>query len=229
LHWGQETKETRNSSICPLYGSLDSTVANNSVYSSSGERIYLGISNFVSGNIYNNPPMFKRIHKRINRPMIFITKPAVIEEKRIIFDLLQPYLHELSSFPGEEIDYKDGNGVYQYPYLDDYWSQSVRHPYLFLCDNEIAGFALVRKAEEHPAKHWEMAEFYVLPKFRRSGLATSCSIDIFEKHPGNWRIDFNKHNQSSRALWQKLVQRISTSDIKVGKLNASHNYISFSI
>jgi predicted acetyltransferase len=82
--------------------------------------------------------------------MIFTTKSAVIEEKQIIFDLFQPYLDELSSFPDEEIDYKDEKGVYHYPYMDDYWRENARHPYLLLSDNETAGFALVRQAEEHP-------------------------------------------------------------------------------
>jgi len=64
--------------------------------------------------------------------MIFAIKPAVIEEKQVIFNLFQPYMDELSSFPGEEIDYKDEKGIYHYPYLDDYWRESVRHWMSFL-------------------------------------------------------------------------------------------------
>jgi predicted acetyltransferase len=160
--------------------------------------------------------------------MIFTIKSAVIEDKQIIFDLFQPYLEELSSFPDEEIDYKDEKGIYHYPYLDDHWRESVRHPYLLLCDNEIAGFALVRKAEEHPEKHWEIAEFYVLPEFRRHGLATSCAIDIFKKHQGKWRIEFNKNNHASRVLWQKVAARVSSGCISFVELNIGHDYIGFS-
>jgi predicted acetyltransferase len=156
--------------------------------------------------------------------MIFTIRSAVIKEKEVIFTLFQPYLDELSSFPDEEIDYKDEKGIYHYPYLDDYWRESERHPYLLISDNKIAGFALVRQE----LKHWEIAEFYVLPEFRRCGLATNCAIDIFKKHPGNWRIEFNKHNQASRSLWQRLAECISKDDISTGELNTSHDYISFS-
>lgn len=155
--------------------------------------------------------------------MTVAIKPASIEEKQVIFNLLQSYLHELSSFPDEEIDYKDEEGLYRYPYLDDYWRESERHPYLLLKDNEIAGFALVRQV----GYHWQIAEFYVLPEFRRCGLATSCAIDIFKKHPGEWRIEFNKHNEHSQALWRKLAKSLS-KDISTGELTTRHNYICFS-
>ncbi len=156
--------------------------------------------------------------------MTFTIKSASIQEKQVIFNLFQSYLNELSSFPDEEINYKDEKGIYYYPYLGDYWRESERHPYLLLNGNEIAGFALVRQVEDH----WEMGEFYVLPEFRLCGLATSCCIDIFKKHQGEWRIDFNKYNQPSRALWLKLAKSLSGDNISTGELNTWHDYISFS-
>jgi predicted acetyltransferase len=107
--------------------------------------------------------------------MPFFLKPANIEEKQVIFNLFQPYLNELSHFPDEEIEYKDEKGIYKYPYLDHYWRESERYPYLLLKDDRVAGFALVRRVEEH----WEMGEFYVSPEFRRCGVATTCATDIF--------------------------------------------------
>lgn len=62
--------------------------------------------------------------------MTFSIKPATIEEKPVINALLQPYLDEFSRFPGEHPDYKDNKGVYQYPYLDAYWQENIRFPYL---------------------------------------------------------------------------------------------------
>ena len=157
-------------------------------------------------------------------PMNFGVKSALVEEKKTIFDLLQPYLDELSHFPGEKVDYKDENGTYHYPYLDAFWRESERYPYLLLSDKKIAGFALARQERDH----WEMAEFYVLPEFRRHGLATTCSRYIFKKHPGEWRINFNKYNQAGSAFWQKLARLLSNGDILTGELSTGHCYIRFS-
>ena len=155
--------------------------------------------------------------------MIFSVKPAVIQEKPLIFDLLQLYMDELSRFPDENPDYKDENGIYHYPYLDHYWKESERFPYLLLDEGEIAGFALVRLDGDH----WEMAEFYVLPQFRRRGLAMTCVRDIFKRHPGGWKIMHNRHNQAGRALWWKLAERFAQGEILAGEEDASHDYLGF--
>jgi predicted acetyltransferase len=86
----------------------------------------------------------------------------------------------------------------------------------------------VRRAVE-AGGHWEMAEIYVKPEFRRRGLAFKCAADIFEKHRGQWRISFNKHNRASRNLWTKLAHGLAFADIETGEADVSHDYIRFSV
>ena len=159
--------------------------------------------------------------------MRFFIKPALIEEKQVIFNLIQHYLDELSRFPDEEPDYKDADGVYQYRYLDAYWTEKERFPYLMRCEENIAGFALVRVKVEDGGL-WEIAEFYVLPEFRQRGLAMASVTEIFKRHPGEWKIMFNKHNQPGRALWQKVAERFSKGDI-LTESDASHEYLCFTV
>jgi predicted acetyltransferase len=157
--------------------------------------------------------------------MDYSIRPAKIEEKKIIFALLQPYLSELSRFPDKYPDYKDENGIYLYPYLDAYWKEKERYPYLLYDKEKIAGFALVRKNGDC----WELSEFYVKPIFRRRGLAEACAADIFLRHPGPWKISFNKFNRASRYLWRKLAKNLCHAEIDEGELDISHDYIRFSI
>jgi predicted acetyltransferase len=157
--------------------------------------------------------------------MIFAIKPASKKEKPVIFRLLQPYVEELSHFPDDNPDYKDENGIYPCAYLDSYWQENGKYAYILYGDKKLAGFALVIKEGEN----WEMAEFYVLPEFRRHGLGSACALDIFRKHPGEWRIGFNKHNEASRAIWQGLAERLSKRDIFTGESDTSHDYIRFSV
>ena len=126
----------------------------------------------------------------------FSVRPAGAGTKTIIKNLLQPYLTELSQFPDENPDYKDAKGVYLYPYLDAYWQEDSRYPCLLYADDQLAGFALVRQEDNL----WSVAEFYVLPEFRRRGTGMECAAEIFRKHPGLWEIGFNKQNNLSRQL-----------------------------
>jgi predicted acetyltransferase len=157
--------------------------------------------------------------------MKYFIKPAEIKDKATIKDLLQPYLDELSHFPDENPDYKDENGIYLYPYLDAYWKDNTRFPYLFYDGENLTGFALVRKASEY----WEMSEFYVKPEYRRRNLGITCATLLFRKHPGIWRISFNKANINSRNLWTKLANNIATGQVDAGETDASHDYIRFSV
>ena len=157
--------------------------------------------------------------------MPFSLKPASLKDKPLIHSMLQPYLTDLSRFPDEHADYKDKNGIYIYPYLDAYWVENERFPYLLIADGQLAGFVLVRRDRDY----WEMAEFYVKPEFRRRRLAQYSATEIFLKHPGAWRIGFNKHNKASRALWKKLSECLSKNAATEGETDGSHDYIIFSV
>jgi predicted acetyltransferase len=126
-------------------------------------------------------------------------------------------------FPDEHPDYKDAAGVYLYPYLDAYWQEDERFPYLLYSGNDLAGFALVRKVEGH----WEMAEFYVKSDFRRHGLGRTCAAALLTSHPGAWRIEFNRHNLPSRNLWKNLAEHLGKGKTTTAKTDGSHDFIEF--
>ncbi len=157
--------------------------------------------------------------------MDFRIRIAALKEKPIIHSMLQSCLTGLSRFPDEIIDYRNENGIYHYPYLDAYWQEDVRFPYLLYGDSQLAGFALIRKDTDH----WEMCEYYVKPEFRRRGLAKSCAAMIFQRHTGFWRISFNRHNIAGHSLWKKLAERLSKEAVIIGKTDTGHDYLSFSI
>ncbi len=157
--------------------------------------------------------------------MVFSLSPANPSEKITIANLLQPYIAELSQFPDENPDYQDEQSIYLYPYLDAYWQEDSRYPYLLYADDQLAGFTLVRKEGEL----WEIAEFYVSPGFRRRGAGMAYATEIFRRHPGLWRIKFNKQNTPSQQLWKKLAQKLAQGDIKEREADISHDYISFSV
>ena len=150
---------------------------------------------------------------------------ATFHEKGVIKALLQPYLAELSRFPGENRDGVIETGEYPYPYLDAYWQEESRFPYLLSAGGQLAGFALVRKEGDH----WEMAEFYILPGLRHRGLGMACAIEIFRRHPGEWKIRYNKQNHASRQLWKKLARHLAKGEVEAGEADTSHDYIGLSV
>jgi predicted acetyltransferase len=90
--------------------------------------------------------------------MKYTIKTADIKDKPLIYSMLQDYLRDLTQF--ETIPLNE-SGEYEYQYLKYYWTENIRYPYLLYCNEDISGFALVRKEE----KFFSMAEFSVLPNF----------------------------------------------------------------
>jgi predicted acetyltransferase len=77
-------------------------------------------------------------------------------ERTVVRRLLELYQHDFSEFDGRDLN---THGEYGYRYLDHYWTETDRHPFLFTADGRWAGFALVRSGP--PA---DMSEFFVLRK-----------------------------------------------------------------
>lgn len=151
-------------------------------------------------------------------------KRAQIHDKVIIRNLLQLYLYDMTEF---EIENRSLNksGEYDYRYLDHYWTEKGRYPYLLFAGKEIAGFALVRKMKNH----YSMAEFFVLRKFRRHGLGLRCVTEILQKHGGAWRIHFLKTNEAAEKFWGKVALNLAIGNIEKGELSSIANYLRFSV
>ncbi len=63
-------------------------------------------------------------------------------------------------------------GLYGYEYLDYYWTEDKRWAYFIEVNGKLAGFAMVIDMPEVEGTQtdFQMAEFFVMNKYRRSGV-----------------------------------------------------------
>jgi predicted acetyltransferase len=161
---------------------------------------------------------------KIDKTVEYKIKQAQIGDKVIIRNLLQLYLYDMTEFEDRDRPLNK-SGQYSYRYLDHYWAEKGRHPYLFIVGKEIAGFALVRKVKNH----YSVAEFFVLRKFRRGGLGLRWATEIIQEHPGEWKIDFLNKNEIAEKFWGEVASKVAGDNIEEGKLNNIANYLRFSV
>lgn len=90
-----------------------------------------------------------------------------------------------------------------YPYLDAYWKDAGRYPYLIVHDSQVVGFALVHQATE--ASTFELAEFYIAAEFRKRGFGRQAAQVLFQLHVGEWSVAVRRDNSSGRAFWSSLM------------------------
>ena len=135
--------------------------------------------------------------------------PATFFEKPILERLMQLYDHDFSEF--ERSDVND-NGLYIDEYLDLYWQEAGRYPFLVRVDGKLAGFVLVRKLPGE-ASHGEdvhsIAEFFVMRKYRGAGVGRAVAWQVFDRFPGEWRVEEMAVNLPAQAFWRKVIGEYS--------------------
>jgi predicted acetyltransferase len=123
--------------------------------------------------------------------------PAGIESKEVVRRLLEFNAYDFSRLTGADLD-RDGR--FGYRLLNEYWTDPARHAFLIEVGGHIAGLVLVRRGE--PSR---IAEFLVLPRFRRAGIGTSAARQAFTLFPGSWEIHEIPGNDAAVEFWRRAI------------------------
>ena len=100
-------------------------------------------------------------------------------EKDILYRLLQFALYDGSLYIDNKIN---NNAIFDYPYFDAYFSDSTRDKYFIMVDDSLAGFVLINEYNKFNKYGKTIAEFLIMPEFRRNQIGTKAATLAFEKY-----------------------------------------------
>jgi predicted acetyltransferase len=123
---------------------------------------------------------------------------ATDDDRTVIRRLLQLYHYDFSEFDGSDVN---PHGEYLHRYLDEYWTDSDRKAFLFRAEGALAGLALVFTGEPH-----DIAEFFVMRKYRRRGVGERAAAFLFGQFPGRWTVRPQLTNPAATAFWRKAIR-----------------------
>ena len=125
-------------------------------------------------------------------------------QRHVIANLLQLYLHDFSEYAGADTPYAqlEETGIFSYPHFENYWADPTRVPLLIRANSHIAGFALIHavSALDRPVDHC-VGEFFIVRKFRRTGVGAAAAKMIFALYPGRWEVPVRSYNGPALAFW----------------------------
>jgi len=130
-------------------------------------------------------------------PEIVAVPPS---EKSDLGAMFQLYAAELAPL----VNLQAVDGVFPYAYFDDYWQDDQRWPFWAMEKGTRIGFALVRFAPEHDAM--QMAEFFILPAYRRGGAGSRFAKALLTRFPGSWKIRQILANKAATAFWRRVAE-----------------------
>ena len=132
------------------------------------------------------------------------------EHQRSLENLLELYIHDFSEFVSVDLN---EDGRFGYPDLPLYWREPRRKPFLARVENKLAGFALVTRGPglSENTEVWDMAEFFVLRRYRHRGVGAELAEQIWRLHPGKWQIRVRSNNRPALKFWQSAIAKFAQS------------------
>jgi len=121
--------------------------------------------------------------------------PVSKKNKKTLAVLLFKYQKELFK--------KENIGMYKY--LDSYWGRKDRSPFFIEYDSNRIGFVLVNKHTLVTNDARNIAEFYILKKFRNKRMGKNAAFKVFEMFPGKWEIREMENNINAQNFWRKII------------------------
>ncbi len=91
--------------------------------------------------------------------------------------------------------------------MERYWQDENRHPYILKCANELAGFVLQRYNEENMN---EIAEFFVIIKYRKMGAGTFMANKMFELYKGKWEVRTLIKNEKAIKVYEEFGFKVKS-------------------
>ena len=135
---------------------------------------------------------------------------AKYSEKHLLKNMLELYVYDCSVFENRDLN---EFGEYGYRYLDLYWIEAKRHPFIIRVDRKLAGFILINQFTYTEAK-WTVAEFLVLKKYRDRKIGKKSAFNVFDRFSGKWEVRTLNGNLVAKQFWRKTIQQYAPQSMK---------------
>jgi predicted acetyltransferase len=125
-------------------------------------------------------------------------------EKDVLWRYLQFYIYDMSRFTGAQPD----GGVFPYVPFESYWGEGERRSAWWAkVSGELAGFALVRIDASDGRR--EIAEFFILNRWRRRGVGLTFARQLLNRFPGPWKLHQLGNNTAAIAFWHRVLDHFA--------------------
>ncbi len=125
-------------------------------------------------------------------------------EKDVLFRLLQYSLFEESLNDFNEMNQ---DGFFEYKYFDSYFNNSNRDA-LFIkeCESDkLLGFVMINDYIQKNGTGHSIAEFMIIPKYRRNKIGKKVAFDCFNLYKGYWEISPSFGSDIAYKFWKNVI------------------------
>ncbi len=128
-------------------------------------------------------------------------------------NLQQLYEFEFSPLTGYELE---ANGRYNPELPQSFWSKAGVEIYVLHHKQLPIGFTVVNLSGmiDNDTNKKDIAEFFVMPSFRRQGVGEWMASRIFKLYPGKWEVRQLADLEGGKKFWQRVINKFTAGEFK---------------
>ena len=168
---------------------------------------YIGIVDF-RGKPW---PCYEIYNHQINFDEVKLI-PASVEDYPVIQNMASYYSYDMSEYMGwpQDADGKQSVGI---DYLK-YWNTENTFPFIIKFQKELVGFVIVDKNVSDLSNDFNMAQFFILRKFKGKGIGRHIAFQCFDKFQGKWEVFVMQGNEGAYRFWRKIIKDYAHNHFK---------------
>ena len=132
-----------------------------------------------------------------------------IKDKDKLYKLLQFALYDGSQYIENEIN---EDCICEYKWFDNYFTDDDRHAYFIKNGNEFLGMALVNENLKFNKSGKCVAEFLIMPRYRRNHIGKKVAYDVFEMFKGDWEVRPMENNPIAYSFWKNIINEYTNGN-----------------
>lgn len=149
--------------------------------------------------------------------------PANLTDYPIIQNMGRFYVYDMSEHLGFEPGWKiPANGLYECIDFKKYWSDPNAFPYLIHYEKELAGFAIIDKKGSDKHIEFNMAQFFILRKFKNKGVGKYVAFHCFDHYPGIWEVMVLPGNSGAYQFWKTIISEYTKNNYQEYTCRVAH-------
>jgi predicted acetyltransferase len=146
--------------------------------------------------------------REVKMPRVSLDRAAA-SERPLLERLMQLYAYDWSPLVGLDVD---AEGRFSGVDLAPYWRDDLHHPFVLRVDGRPAGFALVigkSRLTGEVGVH-DMAEFFVMRRYRRQGVGSAAARAAFDAFRGPWEVRQRDEYPEATRFWRTVIDQYTS-------------------
>ena len=144
--------------------------------------------------------------------MEYQLEKVTLDKKEILYNLLQFALYDGSQYIKNELN---ENGMFNYTWFDNYFTDLDREAYFIKSGDNYLGFVMINENLKFNKSGKSVAEFLIMPQYRRNHIGKKVAIEIFDKYKGYWEVEPIGDSEQAYYFWKKTIEEYTENNYEI--------------